>query len=122
MLTAFGKKVRKLRIDKGVRLKDTADFLKVSSAYLSAIETGKKKKVPEKVVEGVAKYFKLKGEEKTELKRLAIKSADEVRISLKGLSEDSIETAAVFARKFPKMKPVDMKALMRVLEKVKVKE
>jgi transcriptional regulator with XRE-family HTH domain len=42
MLTPFGKKVRKLRIDVGVTLKSMADAMGVTSSYLSAIETGKR--------------------------------------------------------------------------------
>ena len=121
MLTEFGKKVRKLRIDKGVRLKDMAEYLDVSSAYLSAVETGKKK-ASKNILEGIAKYFKLKGEQKAELLQIAAQSAEEVKINLKGMSDDSIETATAFARKFPNMKPIDMKELMKLLEKVRDKE
>lgn len=42
MLTAFGKEVRKIRLDRGELLKTMADSLGVKSSYLSAIEHGKK--------------------------------------------------------------------------------
>ncbi|WP_309460957.1 helix-turn-helix transcriptional regulator [Escherichia coli] len=41
MVTSFGKTLRKMRIDRGMVLKNMADLLGVSSAYLSAIELGK---------------------------------------------------------------------------------
>ena len=43
MLTSIGRFLRKLRIDHGEILKDMADALGVSSAFLSAVENGKKK-------------------------------------------------------------------------------
>lgn len=42
MLTRFGKQLRKLRIDREERLKDMADRLNVTTAYLSAVENGKR--------------------------------------------------------------------------------
>ena len=43
MLTSIGRFLRKLRIDHGEILKDMADALGVSYAFLSAVENGKKK-------------------------------------------------------------------------------
>lgn len=43
MLTNFGKFCRKLRIDRGELLLDMANKLGVSAAFLSSVETGKKK-------------------------------------------------------------------------------
>lgn len=43
MLTEFGKITRKIRIDNDVLLKDMADALNISAAFLSKIETGKSK-------------------------------------------------------------------------------
>ena len=42
MLTEFGKCLRKIRIDKAELLKDMAEKLQVTSAYLSAVEHGKR--------------------------------------------------------------------------------
>ena len=42
MLTRFGKKLRTLRLEKDQRLKDMADELGVTAAYLSAVENGKR--------------------------------------------------------------------------------
>ena len=43
MLTSIGRFLRKLRIDNGEILKDMAEALGGSSAFLSAVENGKKK-------------------------------------------------------------------------------
>lgn len=42
MLTRFGKKLRTLPLEKDQRLKDMADELGVTAAYLSAVENGKR--------------------------------------------------------------------------------
>lgn len=41
MLTEFGKVLRSIRISRHELLKDMADKLKITSAQLSSIETGK---------------------------------------------------------------------------------
>ena len=43
MLTEFGKIARKIRIDNDILLKDMADALNISAAFLSKLETGKSK-------------------------------------------------------------------------------
>lgn len=43
MLTEFGKITRKLRIDNDILLKNMADALNISAAFLSKLETGKSK-------------------------------------------------------------------------------
>ena len=41
-MTPFGDRMRKLRAERGITLKEMADGLGVSSAYLSALEHGKR--------------------------------------------------------------------------------
>ena len=58
MLTEYGKILRKLRIDKQELLKDMADCLDVSSAYLSAVETGKRR-IPANWTERIIRLYRL---------------------------------------------------------------
>ena len=46
MITPFGIATRKFRLDKGLRLLDLAQRLKLSSSFVSAVETGKKPSLP----------------------------------------------------------------------------
>lgn len=55
-LTQFGKAVRKARIDSGLNLQSMSSELKVSAAFLSAIENGKKK-IPPGMVEKIDNLF-----------------------------------------------------------------
>lgn len=56
-ITEFGRIVRKSRLYIGVSLKEMADTLGVSSAFLSGLETGRKK-IPSIWTENISKYFK----------------------------------------------------------------
>lgn len=49
MLTPFGKCLRMMRMDHGELMKDMADTLGVTPAYLSAVENGKKQPTKELV-------------------------------------------------------------------------
>lgn len=55
-LSPFGLCVRKLRLEIGTTLKNMADALGVSSAYLSAVELGEKP-LTQKLIEETVTYF-----------------------------------------------------------------
>ena len=65
-VTAFGKILRKRRIDSSEILGDMAKRLDVSAAYLSSIENGLRE-IPESFVEKIAKEYGLSEAEKQEL-------------------------------------------------------
>ena len=83
MLTEFGKVLRKLRINRQEILKDMADTLKVSSAYLSAVETGKRR-IPTDWVSRISESYSLSQDEQSELQYAADISTPDVTISLNG--------------------------------------
>ena len=58
MLTEFGVEVRKLRLEKRMRLKEMAEKLQMSSAFLSAVETGSKR-VPAGLPGRISELMKL---------------------------------------------------------------
>ena len=62
MLTSIGRFLRKLRIDNGEILKDMAEALGVSSAFLSAVENGKKK-MPEGWIEKLKSIYSFTAEQ-----------------------------------------------------------
>ncbi|MCT9386114.1 helix-turn-helix domain-containing protein, partial [Acinetobacter baumannii] len=69
-LTDFGKTLRKLRIDHDVNLKNMADSLGVTSAFLSGIETGRKAISPG-LINKVSEILNLSEDESTELNAAA---------------------------------------------------
>lgn len=95
MLTEFGKKVRKARIDAGVTMMDMAAELSTTPAFLSGIETGRKK-VPAEWVPDIENYFLRKGVKVIELGEAA--DASNKSVSLEGLSRQHQMLVAGFAR------------------------
>lgn len=94
-LTEFGKAVRKARIDANVTLGSMADTLEVTAAFLSALETGRKK-IPADMVGKIAKFFKSKGIVIPQLDTLA--SVANKSVSLEGLNHRQQMLVAGFAR------------------------
>lgn len=84
-LNPFGKAVRKARIDIGCTLITMARELNISAAYLSSLETGKKK-ISRKRVDQINQYFLINELPIHNLKSLADLSNNTV--SLQGLSEE----------------------------------
>ena len=99
-LTAFGIEIRKLRLDKRMRLLDLAERLNRSAAFLSAIETGRKP-IPDDFVREVARAMELSTEELARLR----KAADRTRkhLTIERLPEHKREIVAAFARTIDKM-------------------
>jgi transcriptional regulator with XRE-family HTH domain len=85
-MTPFGAKVRQLRAEKNIQLKDMAADLKVSSAYLSALEHGKRGRPGPGLVMQIADYFGLIWESVDDLKALAQLSHPRVPVDTAGLS------------------------------------
>lgn len=73
MLTALGRQIRKLRLDKGVRLKDMADAFEVTSSFLSAVENGRKA-MPDDWLQKLDRYFAGFGVSRAQWAKLAEES------------------------------------------------
>lgn len=97
-MTPFGQKLRNLRQAHGRQLKDMARALKVSSAYLSALEHGHRARPKTGFVQQVAAYFNLAWEDVDDLKALADLSDPKISIDTGGLSAIATELANRLAR------------------------
>lgn len=93
-LTEFGKAVRKARIDANETLLSMATALETSSAFLSGMETGRKK-ISDSWVKKIQRFFKEKGVEVEDLSTLANVSNETVPV--KGLSLQQQMLVAGFA-------------------------
>lgn len=120
-LNEFGKELRKLRIDKSELLKDMADRLGVSPAFISAIETGRKP-IPAGFVGRIAAAYDLDDETRERLQRAAdsTRTSFEIRLG-ESASPQVRETAAVLARQFPNLNSADLDRLLEILNKGKRK-
>ena len=81
MLTSVGRFLRKIRIDKGEILRDMAIKLDVSSAFLSAVENGKKK-VPEAWLPELEAMYSLTAEQMGELRDAIAESSDTIVLNV----------------------------------------
>ncbi|MEO9900076.1 MAG: helix-turn-helix transcriptional regulator [Nisaea sp.] len=96
-MTPFGAKIRELRAARGVTLKQMATALQVSSAYLSALEHGKKGRPTVGLIHQICQYFGLIWDDAEDLKKLAKHSNPRVVIDTAGLSPKATELANTLA-------------------------
>lgn len=94
-LTDFGKAVRTARIETDSTLSQMAEAIGATPAFLSAIETGRKK-IPEAWIGKIDGFFKRKGKVIVNLQELAIVANGEVSVA--GLPPAQQMLVAGFAR------------------------
>ena len=118
MITAFGKFLRNLRMDKDEILKTMADKLGVTSSFLSAVENGKKK-IPNGWVEKISSLYALTDEKVIELQDAASETNECVEIGLTNLSFQQRELAFSFARKLNGFDEKELQELWQILKEDK---
>jgi transcriptional regulator with XRE-family HTH domain len=116
-MTPLGLKMRELRAARGVTLKQMAAALNVSSAYLSALEHGRRGKPTWILLQRIIHYFNVIWDEAEELQRLAELSDPKVTIETGGLSPEATELANRLARDIARLSPDDLSALKAELIK-----
>jgi transcriptional regulator with XRE-family HTH domain len=114
-MTPFGERLRKLRLEKKVTLKDMAQALGVSSAYLSALEHGKRGRPSWHLVQGVTAYFNIIWDEAEDLAKLAKISHPRITIDTAGLSPAATELANRLARDIVKLDETKIQKIISTL-------
>jgi transcriptional regulator with XRE-family HTH domain len=110
-MTPLGARLRALREERGVTLKDMARALRVSSAYLSALEHGRRGKPTWILLQRIITYFNVIWDEAEDLQRLAEISDPRVTVDTAGLSPEATELANRLARDIGRLAPEDLKYL-----------
>ena len=98
-MTPFGQKLRDLRAERGLSLKDMAAGLGVSPAYLSALEHGHRGKPNRRFVHQVCQLFGIIWDNAEALQALANRSHPRVVVDTAGLSPEATELANLLAEK-----------------------
>lgn len=106
MATQFGKELKKLRIDLGITLMDMANKINVSAAFLSAIETGRKR-IPDGTLDVLAATFPAIANERNKFEVLVNQARKEVSVPLKDASYDDALLATALARRFSSLSAED---------------
>lgn len=121
MITAFGKALRKLRIDHNEVLRDMASRLEVSASFVSAVESGKKK-IPSTWIQKLTELYSLSSEETNALYNAAQESITDVKLNLTQASFPQRNAAVVFARNFASLSDETANQILRLLESETLKE
>lgn len=99
-LTPFGLALRKLRLERNLRLLDLANAVELSAAFLSAVETGKKG-IPDGFVTRLSRSLDLSAAEVAELGKAKDRTRKEVRVGNR--NEEQRELIAAFARRLDEL-------------------
>lgn len=121
-VTPLGELVRKLRRERGLALKDMAEHLGVSPAYLSALEKGQRGKPSWPMIQGMLSYFHIIWDEADELVRLAQMSDPRVRVDTSEASAETTFFANRLAREVKNLTPEDVAAMTRILDEALVRK
>ncbi len=115
-MTPFGERVRQLRRERGLLLKDMAAHLGVSSAYLSALERGERGKPTWTLIQGVIQYFNIIWDEADHLARLADLSDPRIKIDTASTTPRRTLLANRLARELGTLTEDDVEALLALLD------
>ena len=110
-MTPLGARIRALREERGVSLKDMAAALNVSSAYLSALEHGRRGKPTGFLLHRMITYFNVIWDEAEELQRLAEMSDPKITIDTGGLAPEATELTNRLAADIGKLDVEDLRFL-----------
>ena len=102
-----------LRAKRGVTLKEMADELEVSSAYLSALEHGKRGQPSIMLVRQICAYFQIFWDEAEALERLAEMSHPRIVVDTAGLTPKATLVANLLA---DRIRSLDEAAIDRLLD------
>jgi transcriptional regulator with XRE-family HTH domain len=115
-VTPFGEKLRHLRDERNVTLKDMASALHVSPAYLSALEHGKRGRPSWHLVQAVIAFFNVIWDDAEDLVKLARISHPRITIDTAGLSPKATELANRLSQNIGKLDDVKITSMMAVLD------
>ena len=116
MLTKFGKALRTMRLEREELLRDMADKLGVTVAYLSAVENDKRR-IPDEWLQRIISAYDLNDKESEKLQKIAYEDRNDLKLNLNGATSDQRELAYSFARRFQNLDSDDVHELQNFLNK-----
>ena len=116
-MTPFGERMRKLRGERGETLKQMAAAIGVSSAYLSALEHGKRGRPGWHLIQRIISYFNIIWDEAEEVVRLARISHPRITIDTSGLDPKATELANRLADDIGKLDVAALEEIIATLDR-----
>jgi len=120
-MTPFGDRMRKLRAERGLTLKEMADAIGVSSAYLSALEHGKRGRPGWHLIQRILTYFNIIWDDAEEVVRLARISHPRITIDTSGLNPKATELANRLADDIGRFDAAALDEFLAVLDRKRQK-
>jgi len=117
VMTPLGARLRALREARGISLKQMAAALNVSSAYLSALEHGRRGQPTSFLLHRIIAFFNVIWDEAEELQRLAEISDPKVTIDTGGLTPEATELTNRLRDDIARLAPEDLRFLRDELVK-----
>ena len=114
-MTPFGVKLRQIRAERGMTLKKMAESLGVSSAYLSALEHGRRGRPAHPMVVALCAQLNIIWDEADELVALARRSHPRVTVDTAGLAPQATELANLLAERIRKLSPAEIERMLAIL-------
>ena len=114
-MTPFGDKLRRLRIARGVTQKEMAASIGVSSAYLSALEHGRRGVPSWTMIQKIIGYFNVIWDDADELEALALGSDPRVIVDTSGLSPKATELSNLLASTIGSLEEAQIEQLIAQL-------
>lgn len=115
MTTSYGKILRKIRVDHDEILKDMATKLGITSAYLSAIENGKRA-IPSDLTMRLSKIYELSFADKLKLEEAEDAIKTNVTIELSAVSEERKNMVLKLARQFSELTDAQLDEIQKILK------
>src|SRR4051794_2287715 len=115
-MTPFGARLRALRSERGMTLKEMAARLQVSAAYLSALEHGRRGAPGSGLVHQICDVLGLIWDQADELARLARLSHPRVVVDTAGLTPEQTALANRIAQSIARLPPEAVASLHAVLD------
>lgn len=120
-MTPFGDRMRKLRAERGVTLKEMADAIGVSSAYLSALEHGKRGRPGWHLIQRILTFFNIIWDDAEDVVRLARISHPRITIDTSGLNPRATELANRLADEISRLDGASLDDLLAILDRKRQK-
>lgn len=115
-MTTISRLLRLIRLQHGEVLLDMAQKLNVSSAFLSAVENGRKP-APNNWLGKLTELYSLTDQQQRELQDAFNETVKQVRISLDSAHAERRDLALSFARRFDELDHDEIAAVMQILNK-----
>ncbi len=115
-MTPLGEKLRALRRERNILLKDMAAALQVSAAYLSALEHGRRGAPSAGLIHQICQFFGLIWDDADELAALARQSRPRLKLNSAGLTAAQTALANRLAKELRNLDPGTVTAIQALLD------